>query len=175
MSNFRKFIAKMFGSKSTDYIHLYDCRQVNESFDPLERKLFRGELANFIPDNTRVLEVWQCVEDIMPSNQLVNGQHQFIVFKTENLFFSLEKNTEGVILQISNRQRDVATTKNGKPRHNPGCLKKIKIDKELSLGSFFFWLYKTGVVDKKYNILFSNGFNFVDSFIDKFCTSKSFF
>ncbi len=164
------FFTKFFGSKYPNYVIFYDYRQseLNENGKPIAKKITHFDLPTFAGDSAFVLNVCLYKSDILPSKWFFNILHQFVIFETNNhLFFSLEKDYNGIVLQMSDNIEDVVTKIEGKTRKTPGCFAKAKTI-PCTLGSIFKWLYKSKAVYNTYNIISANCIHFVNQFFNVF-------
>lgn len=97
--------------------------------------------------------------------------HAFTVLETNEWWWSIEKNTEGITIQRSKKLDFVRNRYRRTIRNNP--IKEMKSDKgRMKMEELVNWFYSNAELNKKYRLLNENCQNFAKRIFDQFAKSE---
>lgn len=115
-------------------------------------------LNNLLDTDENIIEVCAYQVDLSSSQKGIANDifhHLFIVFRTKDWYWSIEKNTEGITIQRS-KILDAVQKSYRQINRNPG-LKLVSCDHgKKSIKDLIQWLYDENELKKQYSLIFSN-------------------
>lgn len=134
------------------------------------------ETFNSIVETEEKIEMIHAYKHKVSEMQLTSFiiYHLFIVFKTENWWWSIEKNSEGITIQRSKNQSAVTCFIRHENRVSSITLVKESIGRR-SVGDLICWLDKEKELKKHYHFLFSNCKTFAKRVFDYVAISSNLY
>jgi hypothetical protein len=117
---------------------------------------WKDKLLNLCDDNQQsIIEVYAYKHKLL-SLQLTSlmFNHSFIVFRTKDCWWSIEKNSEGISIQQSRDKRTVIQKYKGKSRNEPILMKKD--EGRRTTAELTKWLHGNDELNYEYNWFYSN-------------------
>lgn len=162
-------IPKYFGSQWKEVVQEYEYNEYGQSKNT--RDITASSLSStdsicalFNSVNLDIVCLFVYKANVLPSNWQVNAEHRFVVFATKSgVFFSIEKQEDGIILQYSSIQENVANKFKGSARREPKIKGQyfIESSKPPSFYVVLDWLKQSNQLKTKYHLVLANCNRFV--------------
>ncbi|XP_052769172.1 keratin, type I cytoskeletal 10-like [Mya arenaria] len=111
-------------------------------------------------DDEDIVKVYKMNHPLLYEQQPTRDvfRHDYVILKTEDWFYSIEKNTEELVWQRSESREDVKYKLKGKKRVSDRSVVQCseKDDGERHIFKLIDWLHANGEIHKEYDLLNSN-------------------
>lgn len=131
-----------------------------------------SEMSELIDYREKITDIWvyRCPLSAWQLTQVLLN-HQFVVLETNDWWWSIEKNTEEIVIQRSKDKSWVRDYLKQKERNTPVEILSSDKGRE-SMESLIAFLYLKNEVNKTYDWINDNCKNFAKRIFDKFAATK---
>jgi hypothetical protein len=165
--------SRLTGSEWTGKVFFYPYTEQGGEPEEIFNDELEARFAELIDGKEEILKIWTCKCSLFPwqLTQEYNLYHAFIVFETKNWFWSIEKNSAGIVIQRSKKKESVKC-------HLGPCSRPEPIEESdedtgrFKVEDLIAWLYKEKELNKKYNVKTANCQHFAERIWEEFSRNR---
>lgn len=136
-----------------------DCNSSDEIIYPIRDEELRKKMKKLVDRHEKILEVFlyytPLSESLPAAVSGVGANHHFVVFRTDNHWWSIEKNAVCLALQRCTDEDPVLSRYRRKERNKPVKPKETSVGRR-TMGDFINWLWRNDELNCDYHLLLDN-------------------